>query len=156
MALKPIYELVSKMKSIEKEFRQLQTDMPRYMGDTAVKVTKENFINGGYEGEKWKERSDATLKSYSKMKGSVYKNTTKTENILRVTNNLFDSIKYIAHGNIVDIGVNKKQVPYGEYHNAGGKRLPKRQWIGYGPKMRRRLKARMESLYKRLLKPIKK
>ena len=154
--MKPLSELVSKMKEVEADMRKLNNDMPRYMGIEAVKITRENFKEQGFEGESWKERSDKTNAAYDRRgatyKGSVFNSKNK---ILLQTRKLYNSIQYVVQGKLVEIGVNLNLVPYAQAHNEGLGHQPKRQWIGWGEKMRKRLLERIDVLHKKILKPIK-
>ena len=155
--MKSMYDLARDIKEAAEACERAKKDMPRRLGKKAVDVTKENFVNQGFEGQRWKERAESTDKQYDRRgsyKGSVYSSKSP---ILRQTNNLFNSIQFRVRGKMIEIGIFEDRIiKYAQRHNEGIGNSPKRQFIGYTLKMDIILRSRIEDSYKRIFKKFSK
>jgi len=130
----PFSQLLKDFGAVTNEIKQLQEQVPRIMGNVCVREIKMNFRNQSYfNGTEWKERTDATNRSYtinrrkgtesgpkakpSRYKGSVYNAKAP---LLIQTRNLYNAIKYKQEGRGVFIGVNSDLVIYAKKMNEGG------------------------------------
>lgn len=125
MGYKPIANLLADWREARKRMEELSGKMPRIMGAESVKVVKDNFRLQGYDSgtgvRKWRKRSEATDKNYERRAGGVKGSVYQADNeILMQSRNLFNSQKYVAIGNKVEIGSDATLVPYAQKMNEGG------------------------------------
>jgi hypothetical protein len=121
---KSLAQLLVDMKAAKEAMKKLQGNIPRIIGNEAVKVIKQNFALQGYDSgagvTAWPQRSPATNHRYNKrygVKGSVYQSTNP---LLKQTGILYNAIQYKIQGKLVYIGVDIGAVPYAEKMNTGG------------------------------------
>jgi hypothetical protein len=121
--MKNIKDLLSDWRQAKGNLEKLVTNLPRIMGNEAVRVVKENFRLQGYDDgislARWAPRSTVTQKLYDRrvwVKRSVYNSGAP---LLMQTMNLYDSIHYTAKASKVTIGVDDDIVPYGKWMNEG-------------------------------------
>jgi phage gpG-like protein len=153
-------EFKKRLKFLEKEFKELYTRYaPAIAGNTAVSLFKKNFREGGFFGAGWQEvqrrtEGTATYKYLEK----VHPKDTQRIILTGRSGDLGRSIEYkITSSGVViltDPGTFKSRQPYGRVHNEGlragrgaGFTMPKRQFIGDHPTVR---KAIVEKLEKKL------
>ncbi len=111
---------------------QLAKDLPRKIGNLAVRMFKENFQREGFFGRAWKEVKRRIMGA----KGAAGKRKILTG----PTGNLGRSIQYTPHDGYVVV---HSDLPYAEAHNEGTNnagrshnvRIPQRQFIGEDPKL---------------------
>ncbi len=118
-------------------------DLKKIVGVEAVRDSKINFRQGGFEGKKWTARKNKNRKG---------KRDTK---VLTDTGDLGDSIDYNADFNEVKIGTN---LTYAKVHNEGGRSgrgkgftMPKRQFLGVTSRMEKRISQKVERELKKIL-----
>jgi phage gpG-like protein len=123
--MKPISTLIAEMKAAKEAMKKLESQIPRIIGNEAVKVIKDNFRLQGYDSgsgvTKWMPRSPETNYRYNKrygVKGSVYQ---ATNPILKQTGVLYNSVQYKVQGKLVFVGVDLGLVPYAQKMNDGGR-----------------------------------
>lgn len=138
--MKSLQQLLTDWRAAKADMEKLVSNMPRIMGNEAVRVIKQNFMLHGYDSgngfTKWDERKKATNKAYDRnrtkgkqgnYKGSVF---SSGKPLLMQTLRLFNNIQYQVKGQrSVLIGIDKGLVPYGQRHNEGLKKMPKRQFM---------------------------
>lgn len=121
------------LEGIEQAIRnQLAKDLPRKIGNLAVRMFKENFQREGFFGRAWKEVKRRIMGA----KGAAGKRKILTG----PTGNLGRSIQYTPHDGYVVV---HSDLPYAEAHNEGTNnagrshnvRIPQRQFIGEDPKL---------------------
>ena len=121
------------LEGIEEAIRnQLAKDLPRKIGNLAVRMFKENFQREGFFGRAWKEVKRRIMGA----KGAAGKRKILTG----PTGNLGRSIQYTPHDGYVVV---HSDLPYAETHNEGTNnagrshnvRIPQRQFIGEDPKL---------------------
>lgn len=121
------------LEGIEEAIRnQLAKDLPRKIGNLAVRMFKENFQGEGFFGRAWKEVKRRIMGA----KGAAGKRKILTG----PTGNLGRSIQYTPHDGYVVV---HSDLPYAEAHNEGTNnagrshnvRIPQRQFIGEDPKL---------------------
>jgi len=122
--MKSITDLVNDFKAAKDAMKRVQENIPRIIGNEAVKVIKDNFRLQGYDTgtgvSPWKQRSQATITRYDKrsgVKGSVYQSSNQ---LLKQTGNLYGAIQYKVQGKAVFVGVDLGVVPYAQKMNDGG------------------------------------
>ena len=156
--MKPLKNLVSDFKNAIDAYNKLDRDIPRLMGNIAVKQTKENINNQiDIEGISFIEREEKTNIAYDKrygVKGSVYNSSNL---ILKQNRNLYNAIKYIIEGSKkVLIGLNLTTVPYAQAHNEGLGYQKKRQYLGWNEKLKlaieKEIKKRRNNIFKKFKK----
>lgn len=135
--MRSLSQLLADWRAANSRLQNMQ--VPRIIGNVAVRVVKDNFRLQGYDSgtgvKKWPARKDSTNKRYDKrygVKGSVYQSSNP---VLSQTRNLKDSVKYKADERRVDVGVNPSLIPYAEIHNKGGQG---KAWGKYSFKMEQR------------------
>lgn len=121
---KSIAQLIADMKAARAAMKKLADDTPRIIGNTAVRVIKDNFRLQGYDSgsgvSSWKQRSQETNNRYNKrygVKASVYQSSNP---LLTQTKDLYNSIQYKVQGKLVFVGVDLGQIPYAKKMNDGG------------------------------------
>lgn len=110
--------------------RQLSRDLPKKIGNLAVRMFKENFQKEGFFGRAWKE----VKRRLQGAKGAAGRRKILTG----PTGNLGRSVQFIPRDGSVTI---ESDLPYAEAHNAGTSnagrshnvRIPQRQFIGEHP-----------------------
>ena len=116
MPKKSLQQLMADWKVASNKMQKFQQDLPRVMGEEAVKIIKQNFNLGGYDDgngfKKWKDRGKV-----SKVKGTTI---SPDSNLLRQTLNLYNSIMHTETGRRTFVGTNTSLVPYAKIHNEGG------------------------------------
>jgi phage gpG-like protein len=161
----------SELKRLEKEFKNLySTYAPKIIGNTAVKLFKQNFQDQGFfEKNGWKEvkrREDPkNFKTITrgKNKGEKRGNAWARRPILTgKTGDLGRSIEVKEAGNgKVVIWTNPNNYgskePYGRVHNEGlkagrgsGFTMPKRQFMGDHPELRKAIVTELERKLKEI------
>ena len=106
--MKSIDDLINDLKQMADKFEQFQKDLPVIVCTTAVNNSRENFKKQGYEGSKWKRRSEGSPRDSGRA-------------ILTDTGTLKDSIRYwVVSAAAVMIGVDQNKVKYAQIHNEGG------------------------------------
>ncbi len=108
----------------------LMKQTPNIIGVESIRIVKANFFIQAYDSGNgitpWPKRKKATNKSYTANRGkggtSNYKGSTYNASnpLLRQTNTLFNSIRFIISGGNVFIGVDLAMAPYAKVHNEGG------------------------------------
>jgi hypothetical protein len=134
--MKSIRQLQTDFNNAANAYKKLDAQLPRIIGIEAVKVIRLNISDvHGYDSgngvEKWQDRSPVTNMIYDKrqgVKGSTYNSGNP---LLFQTHKLFNSIKSLISGKVVEIGVNLNSVPYALALNEGNpaQHLPKRKFI---------------------------
>ena len=131
------------LEGIEQDIqRQLSKDLPKKLGNIAVRMFEDNFQSEGFFGRKWQEvqRRIPGTKSYNYL---AKKNPADTKRKIlsgHPPGNLGQSIKYTPHDGYVVVHSDLK---YAEAHNEGtnnagrahNTRIPKRQFMGEDPKL---------------------
>lgn len=121
------------LEGIEQAIRnQLAKDLPRKIGNLAVRMFKENFQREGFFGRAWKEVKRRIMGA----KGAAGKRKILTG----PTGNLGRSIQYTPHDGYVVV---HSDLPYAEAHNEGtdnagrnhNVRIPQRQFMGEDPQL---------------------
>ena len=113
--------------------RQLQHDLPRKLGNIAVRLFKENFQKESFFGRAWKE---VKRRLNPKTRGAAAHRKILTG----PTGNLGRSIQYTPRDGSVVI---HSDLPYASAHNDGTNnagrshnvRIPQRQFIGPSPEL---------------------
>lgn len=147
--MQSLTQLLADWRRSRAALEKLNSDIPRIIGNEAVRAIKQNFRIQGYDTGRgvrgWVHRAAKTDKSYDRgktqtangpskhrtgkngtYKGSVF----SSANPLEVqTHNLVNSIKYKAFGKGVFIGVDTGLVPYAKIQNEGGRGNPGRQYM---------------------------
>lgn len=135
--------------AIAKKFQAARRQMLIEAGNMAVNHFKDSFQNQGFTYatlDKWKEvqrrekNEDGSYKyDVGKYWGGkrfyIYSKRDRTRNILVKTGRLSRSIRRMPpdiNSGFVDIVTD---VPYAQAHNEGTKRIPKREFMGYSPKL---------------------
>ncbi|GHV66955.1 hypothetical protein FACS1894199_11440 [Bacteroidia bacterium] len=158
-------EFQTQLNRLSAEFKDFfDTVGPRVIGKVAVGMFKQNFMDEGFFGDKWKDvkrRSDPkNFKTITrgKSKGEVRANAWARRPILAgATGCLRRSIqvKEAANGHVIiwtdpNSFIGSKE-PYGRVHNEGlragsgrGFMMPKRQFIGDHPKLREAIITELE------------
>jgi phage virion morphogenesis protein len=120
-----------------------RNDLKHVIGVEAVRDSKQNFRDGGFDGQPWTPR---------KRKNRKGKKDTKP---LTDTGDLGDSIDYNADFNKVDVGT---PFEWAKVHNEGlragrgnGFQMPKRQFLGVSERMKSKLKSKIDTEVKRIL-----
>jgi len=139
------------LKEMERKIgRFINQDAPRYAANYAAKKFKENFLNEGFFGERWKEvkrrqdsRNFKTLKSGKNKGVSKATNEAGRNKILTGTGNLRRSIKQRTKPGVAIV---YSDTEYGHVHNEGlragrgtGFTMPKRQFMGSNPELEREI-----------------
>jgi phage gpG-like protein len=88
---------------------KINDDLPDIIGETAVKVFKENILKGSFDGVPWKPLSPEYLEHKKRNK----------EKILYLNGLLFASIKYTTQPGKVIVRAGSTKVPYARIHNEG-------------------------------------
>lgn len=100
----------SKMKEIQKKYKNLKRRLPRMVGQVAVNFSKDNFRRQGFlDGgrvNKWKKRK--------------YDNGNQGKALLTQSSRLKKSVA-IIRASPSEIVIGTRGVPYGNIHNEGGK-----------------------------------
>lgn len=112
--------------------QQLSKDLPKKLGNIAVRMFKDNFQSESFFGRKWQEVQRRIMGA----KGAAGKRKILTG----PTGNLGRSIQYTPHDGYVVVHSDLK---YAEAHNEGtnnagrahNTRIPKRQFMGEDPKL---------------------
>jgi phage gpG-like protein len=157
----------SLLKALEKEFKDLFNNYaPTNAGKTAVRLFKQNFQDEGFfEINGWKEvkRREKTWTRNGKTIPNPTKGAARTRK--RLTGNTGDlgrSIEYKLTGSgTVEISTNPgafgSKEPYGRVHNEGlragrgsGFTMPKRQFIGDHPTLRKTIADEIERKLKEI------
>lgn len=121
------------LKGIEEAIqRQLSRDLPKKIGNLAVRMFKENFQKESFFGRAWKE----VKRRLQGAKGAAGKRKILTG----PTGNLGRSIQFIPRDGSVTI---ESDLPYSAAHNEGttnagrshNVRIPQRQFIGESPEL---------------------
>jgi phage gpG-like protein len=94
--------LLAKLKAA---MQYIQNDVPKVIGIEAVKHFKENFVNEGFDGNKWQNR-----KAKQQLQRTILTGQGSGDH-------LADSIDYRIEGSTIVIYTDK---PYGQIHNEGG------------------------------------
>jgi phage gpG-like protein len=162
-------EFKERLKELESEFKELfSQEAGRIAGNVAVSLFKKNFQNEGFFGEGWKEvkrREDARnfreITRGSRKGEKVARNAWGRRKILTGTGDLGRSIEYKITGEgeitVMTAPDAFSREPYGRVHNEGlragrgkGFIMPKRQFIGDDPELRkaiiRKLEEKLEEL----------
>ena len=147
--MKSLRELVNDWNGTTKRVNNLITkDLPRIIGNEAVRAVKQNFKLQGYDSgmgvTEWPKRDPKTDKAYDRGKTTnkrgkqskyrrnpgVYKGSVfSSQNpILEQTRTLYNGIKYVINGKSVIIGVDLGLIPYAKIQNEGGRGIPERQY----------------------------
>lgn len=104
--------------------KTIKTDLPRIIGTTCVKVVQDNFRLQGYDSgngvTKWAPRKNSTNKKYNSRSGVKGSTASSKNKILVQTGNLRESVKYVANGQTVRVGIDLGVIPYAQVHNEGG------------------------------------
>lgn len=129
------------LKDLQRKFRNLERQAPRFMNNEApyaVAVVaenhfRENFQNEGFEREKWPEvnrRKDYYTDSSGNTKKNYAKGAARMRPILTGdTGDLGRSIEASRSGSRNGQAVVEYN-EYGQYHNEGGPNLPQRKFAG--------------------------
>jgi phage gpG-like protein len=115
------------------EFKKQRGTLPKVLGNIAVKQFQDNFRSEGF--------FDKTLSPWKKRKRETRR--TRGKKILQNTGRLRRSIKRLST-TWGRIAVGTRGVNYAEVHNEGLGKMPKRQFIGHGAKLERKIKNRIE------------
>jgi phage gpG-like protein len=129
---------------------QMKRDLPRVLANDTKNYFTQNFKKQEWNGTKWAEverrKPDTNAYKYPK-KGADSRHgraiLVKSGNLRRdVGNSLeradWDMIKFTVRND------------YGIYHNEGGENLPKRQFMGDNPELRKRQLAKIKSYVQRI------
>lgn len=122
-----------------KEFQRLKSNLPAQVGNIAKRHFVESFRNQGF--------TDATFDPWAARKTSdksdrSSRNRNKPRAILVKTGHLRGSIRVrVANFNSIEIGA--YGVNYARFHNNGGGKMPKRQFIGRSRSLTRKIKAKI-------------
>ena len=109
--------------------RQLERDLPKKLGNLAVRMFKENFQKEGFFGRAWQEVK-------RRLKGAAGHHKILTG----PTGNLGRSIQFVPRDGSVTI---ESDLPYSSAHNEGttnagrshNVRIPQRRFIGESPEL---------------------
>ena len=121
------------IKGLEEELqRQLSRDLPKKIGNLAVRMFKENFQKESFFGRAWQE----VKRRIQGAKGAAGKRKILTG----PTGNLGRSIQFIPRDGSVTV---ESDQPYSSAHNEGTNnagrsrnvRIPQRQFIGESPEL---------------------
>jgi phage gpG-like protein len=158
-------EFQQRLKTLSTDFKDLFSRYgPTIAGKTAVRLFKENFQHEGFFGERWKEvnrrqdsRNFRTIKRGARKGEAVAVNAWGRRKILTgETGDLGRSIQYKLNGDgsiiiFTNATAFKSKEPYGRVHNEGlragrgsGFTMPKRQFIGDHPTLRRAIVEEIE------------
>ena len=130
--------------------RQLERDLPKKIGNLAVRMFKENFQKESFFGRAWQE----VKRRIQGAKGAAGKRKILTG----PTGNLGRSIQFIPRDGSVTV---ESDLPYSEAHNEGTNnagrshnvRIPQRQFIGESPELTAAIEKIIEDeIYKALNK----
>ena len=130
--------------------KQLERDLPKKIGNLAVRMFKENFQKESFFGRAWQE----VKRRIQGAKGAAGKRKILTG----PTGNLGRSIQFIPRDGSVTI---ESDLPYSEAHNEGTNnagrshnvRIPQRQFIGESPELTAAIEKKIEDeIYKALNK----
>lgn len=130
--------------------RQLEHDLPRKLGNIAVRLFKENFQKESFFGRAWKE----VKRRLHGAKGAAGRRKILTG----PTGNLGRSIQFTPHDGYVVI---HSDLPYSSAHNDGTSnagrshnvRIPQRQFIGEDPKLTDALEKKIKQEINKALNP---
>jgi phage gpG-like protein len=130
---------------ILKEMAEKKRSLPKVLGNIAVNHFKDNFRKGGFV--------DNTLDPWEKRKT---KNSSDRRNrapraILIDTGHLRRAITVMV-ADFSQIRIGAPNVDYGSFHNEGGGKLPKRQFIGKSGALNKKLSTRIQTEIKDILK----
>ena len=139
------------MNNLNAEIRKIirlakfaKNDLKHIVGTEAVKDSKANFRDGGFNGRKWEPRKKSNRKG---------KRDTKP---LTNTGDLGDSIDYNADFNEVKVGT---EFSWAKVHNEGGKAgrgkgftMPKRQFVGVADRMKGKLEDKIKREIEKILR----
>ena len=123
------------LKDLEADLqRQLAHDLPRKLGNLAVRMFKENFQKESFFGRAWREVKRRINPKHPE------KAEARRPILTGSTGNLGRSIRFSPHGGSVTV---YSDLPYAEAHNEGttgagrshNVRIPKRQFMGEDPKL---------------------
>lgn len=130
--------------------RRVKKELPITLANDIKNDFLMNFRNQGFEGQKWKEvqRRIPGTKAYNGKKdpGKRTRNILQGKGSGRLRKDVANSIKEATWDRIL-LQVNN---PYGQVHNEGlragrgaGFVMPKRQFAGDSPRLRRKIKDKM-------------
>jgi phage virion morphogenesis protein len=126
-----VNNLQAEIRKITRLTEFVKNDLKNIVGVEAVRDSKANFREGGFDGKKWTPRKNKNRKG---------KRDTK---VLTDTGDLGDSINYNADFNNVEIGTN---LTWAKVHNEGGHAgrgkgftMSKRQFLGVTPRMEKKI-----------------
>jgi len=125
--------------------KAVDDDLPKIIGNRAVKMFKENFQGEGFFGEKWKNVKRRT----NPPKRSKHPADANRKILTGRTGNLGRSIRYETAKGVATI---YSDLPYSKFHNEGTNRLPRRRFIASHPKIVAMAKAEIERRIGNILK----
>jgi phage gpG-like protein len=160
-------EFQQRLKSLKTEFKDLyDRKAGRIAGQVAVDLFKKNFQEEGFFGVAWKEvkrRRGEDMQEQARQRrawsrGQARKRAwnRQSSNILTGSGDLGRSIKYRLPGDgtvevFTDASAFGSKEPYGRVHNEGlragrgkGFKMPKRQFIGDHPELRKAIVSALE------------
>lgn len=139
-------EFKRKIAKMSVELRNcIDNDLPKIIGNRAVKMFKENFQGEGFFGERWKNVKRRT----NPPKRSKHPADATRKILTGRTGNLGRSIKCQTAKGVATI---YSDLPYSKFHNDGTNRLPRRRFLANHPKIEAMAKAEIERRIGNILK----
>ncbi len=117
--------------------KAIDDDLPKIIGNRAVKMYKQNFVGEGYFGCKWK---DVKRRTHPPKHGK-HPADARRAILTGRTGNLKRSIKARPEKGSVTI---YSDADYATYHNDGTNRIPRRQFLGDHPEIKCMVKDEIE------------
>jgi hypothetical protein len=163
-------EFQSHIKGLKRNFKAfISTSGPKIAGNKAVSMFKENFLNEGFFGEKWKE-----IKRFRQVRVKRKDGTTGFKNVPVVPKGIDPNHRILTRSDdlgrsiqVKDSGGGRVEVwsdpgafkskPYGAVHNEGlrsgrgkGFTMPRRQFMGDHPDLRQGIAGELAKELKRI------
>lgn len=143
-------------KRIISNIEQVKRELPPVLMNVAQNYFLKSFKNQGYDGKPW----DQVQRRIPGEKAYEYP---KTKGLSRRTNPILIGsgklrrevsllstkarITYSKYDFKVQMEIDKNVVPYATYINKGTDKMPKRQFMGNTPELRRMLRSKMKSYF---------
>lgn len=124
--------------------RAIDNDLPKIIGNRAVKMYKQNFQTESFFGQRWRDVKRRT----NPPKHSKHPARARHKILTGDTGDLGRSIKadtsQKGQVTIYSDAKSRKGFYYGVAHNEGTNRIPKRQFLGNHPDIQRMVKQEIE------------
>ena len=125
--------------------RAIDNDLPKIIGNRAVKMYKQNFQTESFFGQRWRDVKRRT----NPPKRSKHPADATRKILTGRTGNLGRSIKCQTAKGVATI---YSDLPYSKFHNEGTNRIPRRRFLANHPKIEAMAKAEIERRIGNILK----